>query len=63
MEEYLTAKEMCNEFGCIMGCIDNHDGHDIYFLREKDEESLFLMDYEFIGFLFCPDCGSKIERR
>jgi hypothetical protein len=64
--DYTTAKEICNEFGCIIGCIHDYPikPDSVYFLREKDSEGMWRMDdIDFKGFLFCPDCGKQIERR
>jgi hypothetical protein len=66
MEEYITNLEMCDQFGCILGCIHDYASHpskpdSVLFLRtgdvdHEDNENL-IEDCDFVRFLFCPDCG------
>jgi hypothetical protein len=52
--------DLCEEFGCVIGCIASYRGHGIYVVREKDSiDRVFLKDED--TFLFCPDCGSEAQ--
>lgn len=55
--------DLCEDYGCIIGCLPYFYGYATYFLRQKDDRGeRAAKEKTFTEFLYCPDCGKKVAK-